>query len=209
MILMFSYWRSPNLDGLLIWFFLIICATATLSVMRRTANIAVVHLNDAGKLVVFISLAHCNGDFIQQMPGCVVANFQSAAQLNRRNTSLVRCKKINRPEPCGQRQTGAMHDGSSRHGGLVPAGTALAGVTPVDGIVLPAAANRADKALRKPKPEQLSTASILCIVTSPKFLKSNRSSLCHNIVPLHLVTILSHGSCPIFRTVTRYGDLLS
>lgn len=130
-------------------------------------------------------------------------------RLNRRNTSLVRCKKINRPEPCGQRQTGAMHDGSSRHGGLVPAGTALAGVTPVDGIVLPAAANRADKALRKPKPEQLSTASILCIVTSPKFLKSNRSSLCHNIVPLHLVTILSHGSCPIFRTVTRYGDLLS
>ena len=43
----------------------------------------------------------------------------------------------------------------------------------------------------------------------PHYGKYGRMRLHHNIVPLHLVTILSHGSCPIFRTVTRYGDLLS
>ena len=70
------------------------------------------------------------------MPCGIVADPQRMAQLNGRNAPFVCCAQIDCPEPEGQGQPCAVHDRSGGYGGLVPAGTALLGVTIMDGIVL-------------------------------------------------------------------------
>lgn len=66
----------------------------------------------------------------------------------------------------------------------MPADTALGGITAMDGIILTATANTADKAVGEPQPEQFFSASVFCAVPNPKFLETNCGSLCHNDCPL-------------------------
>ena len=103
------------------------------------------------------------------------------AQLNGRNTPFVCCAQIDWPEPEGQGQTSAVHDRSGGYGGLVPAGTALEGVTTVDGVVFHAAALGAYEPIWKAKSEQFRSASILAVVTAAKFLECDLSCACHAV----------------------------
>ena len=89
----------------------------------------------------------------------------------------------------------------------MPAGTALEGVTTVDGIVFHAAALGAYKSIGEPQTEQFHSAK-----------KEEEQSLlnhlfyilyCHNDVPLVVLGTLSHITCPIKRTSSRYCGLLS
>ena len=115
------------------------------------------------------------------------------AQLNGRNTSFICCAQIDCPEPEGQGQTSAVHDRSGSYGGLVPTGTALEGVTTVDGIVFHAAALGAYKPIGEPQTEQFRSASILAVVTAAKFLECDLSCACHNDVPpLRPGNIIAH-----------------
>lgn len=88
-------------------------------------HIAVIQLNNTEKLILCISLARSGPDTGQQMPCGIVAYTQSAAQLNGGDTSLVGGAQVDRPEPDGQRQMGAVHDSSSGNRGLSAAGAAL------------------------------------------------------------------------------------
>ena len=124
-------------------------------------------------------------------------------------TPFVCCAQIDCPEPEGQGQTSAVHGRSGSYGGLVPAGTALEGVTTVDGIVFHAAALGAYKPIGEPQTEQFRSASILAVVTAAKFLECDLSCACHNDVSLFALGTLSHISCPIERISSRYCGLLS
>ena len=82
-----------------------------------------------------------------------MADVQRTAQPDGRNAAFVRGTQIDRPEPDGQRQVRAAHNGSSGDGGLVSAGAALEHVSPANRVIFCAAAFGADKTVRKPKPE--------------------------------------------------------
>lgn len=91
----------------------------------------------------------------------------------------------------------------------MPAGTALEGVTTVDGTVFHTAALGAYEPIGKAKTEQFRSASILAVVSAAKFLKCELSCACHNNVPLFVLGTLSHITCPIKRTFSRCCDLQS
>ena len=88
------------------------------------------------------------------MPGRIVADSQGATQLNSRDSPLVSSTQIDCPEPYGQGQSGTVHNGTGSDRGLMTAGAALEGITAMDGIILPASANRTAEAVGKPQPEQ-------------------------------------------------------
>lgn len=115
---------------------------------------------------------------------------------------------VDRPEPDGQRQMGAVYDSSGGNGGLTAAGTALKSVPSPNRIVFRAAAYRADESIRKAKPKQFRSASILGAVKCTKFLECDLNRPCHDNVPLFL-GLLSHTCCPIHWTFTRFGGRLS
>lgn len=118
------------------------------------------------------------------MLGRIVADTQSTTQLNSGDHSLVSSTQIDRPEPDGQGQLSTVHNGAGSDRGLTTAGAALEGITAMDGIILPASADRADEAVGKPQPEQFFSASIFCAIPNAKLFETNRSSLCHNNYPL-------------------------
>lgn len=118
------------------------------------------------------------------MPGRVITDSQGAAQLNSGDSPLISSTQIDCPEPDGQGQSGTVHHGTGSDRSLMTAGAALEGITAMDGIILPASANRTDEAVGKPQPEQFFSASIFCAVPNPKLFETNRSSLCHNDYPL-------------------------
>ena len=130
---------------------------------------------------------------IQQMPCGIIADTQSAAQLNGRDASLVGSAQIDRPEPDGQRQMGAVHDSSGGNRGLMAAGTALKSIPSTNRIVFCATTYRADESIRKSKPKQFRSASILGAVKCTKFLECDLNRFCHDNVPL-----FSWGYCLIF-----------
>ena len=121
--------------------------------MRCSAHVAVVHLNNARKCVVLVSLSHRTANSVQKIPRRLIADVQRTAQLNSGNAAFVRGTEIDRPEPDCQRQMRAVHNGSRGDGGLVLTGTALERVSSANRVVFRTAAFRAEKAVRKPKPE--------------------------------------------------------
>ena len=90
---------------------------------------------------------------MQKIPRRLIADVQRTAQLDGRNAAFVRGTEIDRPEPDCQRQMRAVHNGSRGDGGLVLTGTALERVSSANRVVFRTAAFRAEKAVRKPKPE--------------------------------------------------------
>ena len=62
---------------------------------------------------------------MQKIPCRFIADAQRAAQLYGGNAAFVRGTQIDCPEPSGQRQVRAVHNGFSGDGGLVSAGAAL------------------------------------------------------------------------------------
>ena len=90
---------------------------------------------------------------VQKMPRRPIADVQRTTQLDGRNAAFVRGTQIDRPEPSGQRQVRAVHNGSCGDGGLASAGAALERVSPANRVVFRTAAFRADEAVWKPKPE--------------------------------------------------------
>ena len=89
----------------------------------------------------------------QKIPCRFVTDAQRAAQLNGRNAAFVRGTEIDRPEPGRQRQVRAVHDRPGRDGRLMSAGAALERVPSANRVIFRTAAFRADKTVRKPKPE--------------------------------------------------------
>lgn len=171
----------------------LVCSTARLSVVGGAADITVIHLHDAGKQVLGIPLPHRSANTIHQMPHRFVANAHSSAQLNRSDTSFVNGTQIDRPEPGVQWKMGAVHDRSSGDGGLMTAGTALIGVSVTDGIELQTATFGGGNPIGKAKPEYLSSASRLGVITAAKFLKANLSCMCHNhILPWCSADIIAY-----------------
>ena len=90
---------------------------------------------------------------MQKIPRRLIADVQRTAQLDGRNAAFVRGTQIDRPEPSGQGQMRAVHNGSCGDGGLASAGAALERVSPANRVVFRTAAFRADEAVWKPKPE--------------------------------------------------------
>ena len=90
---------------------------------------------------------------VQKIPRRLIADAQRTAQLNGRNAAFVRGTQIDRPEPSGQRQMRAVHNGSCGDGGLVSAGAALERIPPANQVIFRTAAFRADEAIRESKPE--------------------------------------------------------
>ena len=110
---------------------------------------AVVHLNNARKCVVLVSLSHRAANSVQKIPRRLIADAQRTAQLNGRNAAFVRGTQIDRPEPECQRQMGTVHNRSRGNRSLVPVGTALKNVAAMNGIAFHAAALRTDKPIGK------------------------------------------------------------
>ena len=87
------------------------------------------------------------------MPRRPIADVQRTTQLDGRNAAFVHGTEVNRLEPDRQRQVRAMHDRPGRDGRLMPAGAALERVPSANRVIFRTAAFRADKTVRKPKPE--------------------------------------------------------
>ena len=117
------------------------------------------------------------------MPSCVIAEFRSSAELNRRNTSFVGDAQVNRPKPDGQGQVGAVHNRAGGDGSLMPAGATLAHFAPANRVIFGTAAFWADEAVGKPLAEQFLPAGILGIVAGAKFLETDLSRFCHDNIP--------------------------
>ena len=98
-------------------------------------------------------MSHRAANSMQKIPRRLIADVQRTAQLDGRNAAFVRGTQIDRPEPSGQGQMRAVHNGFCGDGSLVSAGTALERVPPANWVIFRTAAFRADKAVWKPKPE--------------------------------------------------------
>ena len=90
---------------------------------------------------------------MQKIPRRLIADAQRAAQLDGGNAAFIRGTEINCPEPSGQRQVRAVHNGFSGDGGLVSAGAALERVPSTNRGIFRTPTFRADEAVQKPKPE--------------------------------------------------------
>ena len=90
---------------------------------------------------------------VQKMPRRPIADVQRTTQLDGRNAAFVRGTEVNRPESGRQRQVRAVHDRPGRDGRLMPTGAALERVPSANRVIFRTAAFRADKTVRKPKPE--------------------------------------------------------
>ena len=90
---------------------------------------------------------------VQKIPRRLIADVQRTTQLDGRNAAFVRGTEIDRPEPSGQRQMRAVHNDSCGDGGLVSAGAALERGPSANWVIFRTPTFRANKTVRKPKPE--------------------------------------------------------
>ena len=104
---------------------------------------------------------------------------------------------------------GAVHDSSGGNRGLTAAGTVLKSVPSPNRIVFRAAAYRADEAVRKAKPKQFRSASILGAVKCTKFPECDLNRPCHDNVPLFSGVIVSYllSNTPDIYKIWRSAEL--
>src|SRR5271169_6721583 len=109
-----------------------------------------------------LGVDHGEAELLGEEPSRLVGDRKLVLQLERRDAVRVGCHEVGRPEPEGQRQPGAVHDGAGGDRGLAAAGDALVGPGAALQQDRPAVATaRADEALRPASREEEGGASSL------------------------------------------------
>ena len=130
------------------------------------AEIGVVKLHKAVQQIPALAVAHCETQAVQDVPRSLVGHAKLCHQLDRRAAALVDREQIHRPKPQIEFDMCPVKNGAAGRGDLFAAGFAAVKAASSDHTELGAAAVRADKSMRKPKPEEQLTAALLGAVSS-------------------------------------------
>ena len=111
------------------------------------AKVRIVTLYDTTQDVMLIPHLHGSADPAKHIPGSFVANFNLTGQRQGRDAALVTGNQIDCPEPFGQGQVGAVHDGIGCQRGLMMAVCALILSAVLEGVSVATAADRTLKTI--------------------------------------------------------------
>lgn len=96
-------------------------ATPWFRVLARTADVRLVHLDEAAELVRLLADAHGVADLVQHSPSGLVGDVNFARKSQRRYAPLVVGCEEDRPEPLAQWGARLFEDGADRQGSLMSA----------------------------------------------------------------------------------------
>lgn len=102
-----------------------LCSPAPFFASYRTAEVRIVKLDHAFKLVLCIPLSHSRTDALEQIPCALVGHPQLSGELEGGDPTLIHAHQIEREKPLCQRQMGLVQHRPCRHGYLVAALGAL------------------------------------------------------------------------------------
>lgn len=122
----------------------LISCSATFFALDLGSKIGVIEFHDALEVILPIPHFHGSPDPAEHIPGGFAANLKLTGQSKGRDTALVADSQIDCPEPLGQGQMGAVHDGIGSQSSLVTAMLALIAAIALHGIMLPATTLGAD-----------------------------------------------------------------
>ena len=111
------------------------------------SKVRIVKFYDALQDIMLVSHLHGSTDPAQEIPGSLIADLDLTCQSKGRDAALVTGYQVDCPEPFGQRQMTAVHDGIGGQRSLMTAVSALVAAIAIQSIAMPVTAHRADKAL--------------------------------------------------------------
>ena len=115
--------------------------------LAACAKVGIVKLHDSLQNVTLIPHFHGGSDPAKEIPGSLIADLKLTCQGKGGDTALVTGHQVDRPEPLGQRQVAAVHDGIGGQRGLMTAVGALVAAIAIQSIAMPMATYRAHKTL--------------------------------------------------------------
>ena len=115
--------------------------------LAACAKVGIVKLHDSLQNVTLIPHFHGGSDPAKEIPGSLIADLKLTCQGKGGDTALVTGHQVDRPEPLGQRQVAAVHDGIGGQRSLMTAVSALIAAIAIQSIAMPMATYRAHKTL--------------------------------------------------------------
>lgn len=115
--------------------------------LAACSKVRIVKFYDSLQNITLIPHFHGGTDPAKEIPGSLIADLKLTCQGKGGDTALVTSHQVDCPEPLGQGQMAAVHNGVSGQRSLMTAIGALVAAIAIQNIAMPMATYRADKAL--------------------------------------------------------------